>query len=51
MFAILRMFRCEYSVHLLLLEPPLMCRRLPDGYYVTTPIPHWAFMNVTVSAY
>lgn len=31
-------------------EPPLMCRRRPNTYLVTTPIPHWAFMNVTVSA-
>ena len=30
-------------------EPPLMCRRRPDNYLVTTPIPHWAFMNITVS--
>jgi len=31
-------------------EPPLKCRRRPDSYLVTTPIPHWAFMNVTVRA-
>ena len=24
--------------------------RRPDDFYVTTPIPHWAFMNVTVRA-
>ena len=31
-------------------EPPLTCHRRPDEYLVTTPIPHWAFMNVTVRA-
>jgi len=31
-------------------EPPLTRRRRPDDFYVTTPIPHWAFMNVTVRA-
>ena len=31
-------------------EPLLTCHRRPDSYLVTTPIPHWAFMNVTVRA-
>lgn len=30
-------------------EPLLTCRRFPDGYFVTTRIPNWAFINVTVS--
>jgi len=29
-------------------QPPLTCRSRPDDYLVTTPIPYWAFMNVTV---
>ena len=47
-FVALRMLGCECLFTRF--EPLLTRRRRPDDFYVTTPIPHWAFMNVTVRA-
>ena len=44
----MRMLECEGLFTRLKLL--LTHRRRPDDFYVTTPIPHWAFMNVTVRA-